>query len=155
MMKIRLVAVVCLFLMVNSFAQEKAAETKSAVLPSPDTAACEARSRKIWEDFKNRNKAALAATLAEGFRALEEGANGFADSQGYLSTVDEFVLKSYELSDYATVRLSSDAVLVNYHARYEGVSGGETTQGNAGFSEVWVRRGNHWKIQYLQETYWK
>lgn len=154
-MKFRLIAVACLFLIVNSFAQEKAPEHKPAALPSADAAAWEARSRKIWEDFKNHNKAVLAATLAEGFRALEEGANGFADSKGYLSTVDEFVLKSYELSDYGTVRLGDDAVLVNYHARYEGVSGGETTQGNAGFSEVWVRRGNHWKIQYLQETYWK
>lgn len=154
-MKFHLVAVVCLLLTLSSFAQEKSAENNPAALQNTDTAGCEARSRKIWEDFKNHNKAALAATLADGFRALEEGANGFADAKGYLSTLDDFELKSYDLSDYTAVRLGSDSFLVNYHARYEGVSAGQTTQGNSGFSEVWVRRSGHWKIQYLQETYWK
>jgi hypothetical protein len=153
--KFRLFALVCLLLTLNAAAQEKAPENRPAASQNPATAACEARSRKLWEDFKNRNKTALAATLADGFRALEEGANGFSDANGYLSTLDDFELKSYNLSDYAAVRLGSDAFLVNYHARYEGVSAGQATQGNSGFSEIWIRRGGLWKIQYLQETYWK
>jgi hypothetical protein len=158
-MKFCLVAVACLLLSLNAPAQkqvpQKAEENKPSASLNPDTAAWEARSHKLWEEFKKRNKAALSATLAEGFRVLEEGANGFADANGYLSTIDDFELKSYDLSDYKVVRLGSDAFLLNYHARYEGKSAGETTQGNAGFSEVWVRRGGSWKIQYLQETYWK
>jgi hypothetical protein len=154
-MKFHLVALVCLLLTLNAAAQEKAPQNKPSASQNPDTAACEARSRKLWEDFKNRNKTALASTLAHGFRALEEGANGFAEADGYLSTLDDFELKSYDLSDYTALRLGSDAFLVNYHAHYEGVSAGQTAQGNSGFSEVWVRRGGLWKIQYLQETYWK
>jgi hypothetical protein len=154
-MKFRLTVILCLFLTVNALAQEKALANKLSARLNPDAAAAEARSRKLWQDFKNRNKTALAAILADGFRALEEGANGFADAKEYLSTLDDFELKSYDLSDYAATPLGADSVLVNYHARYEGVSGKETTQGNAGFSEVWVRRDEKWKIQYLQETYWK
>jgi hypothetical protein len=151
------IAIACLFLTLNVPAQEKVqekAQEKASPSPTTDAASAEARSRKIWEDFKKRDKAALSATLAEGFRALEEGAN-FTDAKEYLSTVDEFELKSYDLSDYTVTPLGRDTVLINYHARYEGVSGGETSQGNAGFSEVWVRRGGSWKIQYLQETYVK
>jgi hypothetical protein len=154
-MKFYLTVILCLFLTGNALAQEKAPANKLSARLNPVAAAAEARSRKLWADFKNRNKTALMAILADGFRALEEGANGFADAKGYLSTLDDFELKSYDLSDYAITPLGADAVLVNYHARYAGASGGETTQGNAGFSEVWVRRAGKWKIQYLQETYWK
>lgn len=153
-MRFHLVAVVCLFLTLSALTQEKEQQKKGSTSQNPTAAASEARSRKVWEDFKNRNKTALAATLAEGFRALEEGAN-FSDATQYLSGLDDFELKSYELTDYVVRPLARDAVLLNYHARYEGVSGGETSKGNAGFSEVWVRRGDKWELQYLQETYVK
>jgi hypothetical protein len=152
------VALACLLLTMGALAQEKAQEkgqqNKPSAAQSPEAVSAEARSRKIWEDFKKRDKAALSATLAEGFRALEEGAN-VADAKEYLSTVDDFELKSYDLGDYTVTPLGREAVLINYHSHYEGTSAGETTQGNSGFSEVWVRRDGKWKIQYLQETYVK
>lgn len=151
---LRLGAIVCLFLTLSALAQEKTQPRKTSTSQNLDAAASEARSRKVWEDFKHRNKAALAATLAEGFRALEEGGN-FSDATQYLSTLDDFELKSYDLRDYVVKPLGRDSVLLNYHARYEGASGGETSKGNAGFSEVWVRRGAKWELQYLQETYVK
>jgi hypothetical protein len=157
-MTFRPIAVSCLLLIViiSAAAQEAAQRngTQNKAVAA-ETAATEARSRKIWEDFRSRNKTALAATLAEGFRGLEEGGDGFFDAKAYLSTVDEFELKGYTLSDYTITPLASGAVLVNYHARYDGVSAGQTSQGNAGFSEIWVRRGGNWKLQYLQETYVK
>lgn len=152
-MRFRLIAVLCLLFAVNALAQEKAQPGKLGMIPNPE--AYVARSHKVWEDFRTRNKAALAATLADGFQALEEGGNSFFDAKQYLSTVDEFELKSYTLSDYMVVPLAAGSVLVHYHAVYEGVTGTETTQANAGFSEVWVRRGNSWKLQYLQETYFR
>lgn len=139
----------------NVLSQEKAQLKKPATSSNADTAACEARSRQIWEDFRNHNKAALAATLADGFRALEEGGDGFFDAKAYLSTLDGFELKGYTLSDFTITPLGTGAVLINYRAVYEGAADGQTTQGNAGFSEVWVRRGGNWKLQYLQETYVK
>lgn len=154
-MKFRLFVVACLLVTINASTQEKAQQKNAAASPDLDSAASEARSRKVWEDFKNRNKTALSATLAEDFRALEEGGSGFFGAKEYLSTLDEFELKSYDLSDYLVIPLGSGAVLINYHARYEGAEAGETTKGNAGFSEVWVRRDGNWKLQYLQETYVK
>jgi outer membrane lipoprotein-sorting protein len=158
-MRFRFITVACLLLTLSicTFAQEKTQNQKKTAAASlnSETAACEARSRRLWEDFRNRNKADLAATLGAGFRALEEGESDFSDTKGYLSTLDEFELKSYVLSDYTVTLLGTGAVLVDYHARYEGVAAGQTTQGNSGFSEVWVRRGGNWKIQYLQETYLK
>lgn len=156
-MKFRSVALACLLLTLNGLPQEKALEKdhpkKPEVWLNADTAAAEARSRKLWEDFRNRNKTAISAILAENFRALEEGGDGFVDAKAYLSTLDGFELKGYVLSDFTITALGSGAVLINYHAVYEGASAGESTHGNAGFSEIWVHRGGNWKLQYLQETY--
>jgi uncharacterized protein DUF4440 len=150
--RIHLVAIACLLLTLNALAQEKVPQKTPAASLNADTAATEAHSRKLWEDFRTRNKTALSATLADGFRGIEEGGD-FFDAKGYLSALDGFELKSYVLSDYVATPLGTGAVLINYHANYEGAAAGETTHGNAGFSEVWVRRGNNWKLQYLQETY--
>jgi hypothetical protein len=152
-MRFRPAVVACLLLTLSALSQEKAPLNKPTTSAKADAAACEARSRKIWEDFRNRNKTALAATLAEGFRALEEGGDGFSDAKAYLSTLDGFELKGYSLSDYTITPLAAGAILINYHAVYQGSADGQTTQGNAGFSEVWVHRGSNWKLQYLQETY--
>lgn len=140
-------AFVCILLTFSALAQQSPA-------PKPEITPAEARSRKLWEDYKNRDKAALKTTLDENFRALEEGGDFFGAAD-YISSLDGFELKSYDLNDYKVVALGADSVLLTYHARYEGASGGETTHGNAGFSEVWVRHGKTWKIQYLQETYVK
>jgi hypothetical protein len=149
------IAVACLLPSPNLLCQEKAQLNKPTASANAEAAACEARSRKIWEDFRNRKKTALAATLADGFRALEEGGDGFFDAKAYLSTLDGFELKGYTLSDYTITPLVPGAILINYHAVYEGAADGQSTQGNAGFSEVWVHRGGNWKLQYLQETYVK
>ena len=153
-MKFRVVAVACLLLALNAFAQEKSLQNKAGGSQTALTAAAEDRSRKLWEDYRNRDKAALSATLAESFRGLEEGGD-FFDAQAYISSLDDFELKGYTLSDYTVIPLQTGAVLINYHGSYEGATAGQTTQGNAGFSEVWVRHGNSWKLQYLQETYLK
>lgn len=154
-MRFRPVAFIVLLLSLSALSQEKTSLNKPTASANADAAACEARSRKVWEDFRNRNKTALAATLAEGFRALEEGGDGFVDAKAYLATLDGFELKGYTLSDYTITPLVTGAVLINYHAVYEGAADGQSTQGNAGFSEVWVHRGGNWKLQYLQETYVK
>lgn len=150
-MRFPLAVVACMFFSLISVAQEKAQPASSS---NSDQTTCESHSRELWADYKARDQAALTATLAEGFRAIEEGAD-FFDAKAYISGLDGFELKSYTLSDYTVISLAHDACLVNYHARYEGVSAGEKSQATAGFSEVWVRRGGVWKIQYLQETYVK
>jgi hypothetical protein len=158
-MRFRLIAAVCLcwtcFAVAQQNTQAQVASKKLAQGGIPDASDHVARSRKVWENFRSHNKTALAATLADGFQALEEGGSGFFGAKEYLSTLDDFDLKSYNLTDYMVTPLAAGAVLIHYHAVYEGVSGGATTKGNAGFSEIWVRQKNdgNWKIQYLQETY--
>lgn len=132
-------------------AQEKqpAAKTGSA---SPQL---EARVRKLWESFKNKDKAALSSMLDDRFRLFEEGLSAIGDKKAEVNAVDEFELLSYTLSDFTVKPIAPNAALVTYSAQYEGKSGGEVSKSKSVFGEIWVRAGNEWKALYMQETYMK
>ena len=130
-------------------AQEKSVKPNAAAPP------LEAKERKLWEDFKNKDKAGLSALLDDDFRQFEEGQTTFGDKMTEVNAVDEFELVSYTLSDFTVKSLGSNATLVTYIAQYEGKSGGEASKAKSVFAEVWIRKGNEWKDLYMQETYVK
>jgi hypothetical protein len=148
-MKIIVMAIACSLLLTTvATAQEKAA-TRS----TPDAPALEAKVRKVWEDFKNKNKESLGAPLADGFRVVEEGTSGFADKKADIATVDELELVSYTLKDFTVKPLGSQTALVTYVAHYESRSGGQIAKADSIFGEVWIHEGSDWKALYEQETY--
>jgi hypothetical protein len=152
-MKIILVAVAVLLL---SFASAAAAQDKQQAAKSGTaTSQLEARERKLWEAFKNKDKAALSAMLDGGFRQFEEGLSAFGDKKAEVNAVDEFELLSYTLSDFTIKSLGPNSALVTYIAQYEGKTGAETSKAKSVFGEVWIRDGNEWKDLYMQETYVK
>jgi len=117
--------------------------------------AIEAKVRKLWEDFKSKNKQGLGSVLAEEFREMEEGASGFGDKKAEVAMVDEFELTSFLLKDFTVKSLGPNSALVTYSAHYESKSGGQTQKADSIFGEVWVHQGNDWKALYIQETYLK
>lgn len=129
-------------------AQEKPAPKSNASEP-----VLEAKVRKVWEDFKNKNKESLGAALADNFRMFEEGTSGFGDKKTDIATVDELELVSYTLKDFTVKSLGPRAALVTYVAHYESKSGGQIAKADSVFGEVWTHEGNDWKALYLQETY--
>ena len=148
-MKIIVMAVACWILLTTVVA----AQEKPATNATASASALEAKVRKVWQDFKNKNKESLGAALDDGFRVVEEGTNGFGDKKTDISTVDELELISYTLTDFTVKPLGSRAALVTYVAHYESKSGGQTAKANSVFGEVWTREGNDWKALYVQETY--
>jgi hypothetical protein len=153
-MKRALIAVAVLLL---SVAGAAAAQEKQPAKSNPGVPPLEAKERKLWEDFKNKDKAGLAALLDDGFRQFEEGQSTFGDKKAEVNAVDEFELVSYTLSDFTVKSLGPNAALVTYIAQYEGKSGSEASKAKSVFAEVWIRKGkdNDWKDLYMQETYVK
>ena len=120
-----------------------------------DAAPVEAQVRKLWEAFKNKDKATLSSLLDDNFRMFEEGLTTFGDKKAEVNGPDEYELLSYTLTDFAVKPIGADAALVTYNAQYEGKSGGEVLKGKSIFGEVWIRSGGKWKSFYMQETYVK
>jgi hypothetical protein len=147
-MKTIVIAVACFLSLASAPAQER----KHAGTSTADATALETKVRKVWQDFKNKNKESLAATLADGFREVEEDGSGFGDKTAELAMIDEYELKSYTLKDFKVRPLGNDSALVTYLAHYEGKSGGQPIEANTAYGEVWINQGNDWKLLYVQET---
>ena len=145
------VAVLLLSFAGAATAQEKQPEAK----PGSASPQLEARVRKLWESFKNKDKAALSGMLDDRFRLFEEGLSAIGDKKAEVNAVDEFELLNYTLSDFTIKPIAPNAALVTYTAQYEGKSGGEVSKSKSVFGEVWIRAGNEWKAFYMQETYMK
>ena len=146
-MKTTLIATACLFLLTIATAQQQPASKSTNGAPS-----LEPNVRKLWADFKAKNKPALAAELADSFREMEEGGSGFGDKKAEIASVDEFDLQSYTLKDFTVKPLGAHTALVTYTAHYEGKSGGQMSKSDSIFGEVWVHEANDWKALYIQET---
>jgi hypothetical protein len=128
---------------------------KPVAKTAPVAPVIEAKVRKLWEDFKSKNKQGLGSALAEEFREMEEGASGFGDKKAEVAMVDEFELTSFLLKDFTVKSLGTNSALVTYSAHYESKSGGQTQKADSIFGEVWIHQGNDWKALYIQETYLK
>ena len=148
-MKMLLTAFACLLFITPAVTAQ---EMKPAAKPTAITPALEPKVQKVWENFKAKNKAALGASLAEGFREMEEGGSGFGDKKAEIASVDEFELTSYVLKDFVVKPLGTNSALVTYSAHYEGKTGGQVQKSDSIFGEVWVHEGNDWKALYIQET---
>jgi hypothetical protein len=148
-MKLIFAAVACLIFLPSAVL----AQEKQSAKPNPNAVVLEAKVRKVWEDFKNKNKDSLGAALADGLRVVEEGTSGFGDKKADLATVDELELISYTLKDFTVKSLGPRAALVTYVAHYESKSGGQMAKADSVFGEVWIHEGNDWKALYVQETY--
>ena len=141
------------FAVLLSLATSAAAQDKPpAAGPKPLAAQLEASVRKLWEAFKNKDKAAVESLLDDRFREVEEGATGFGDKKAEAAMVDEFEITTYTLKDFKITPLGPNSALVNYLAHYEGKAGGESINTNTAYGEVWVGGGKGWKALYVQET---
>jgi hypothetical protein len=145
------VAALLLSFVATAAAQQKPQAIKSGTVPRQ----IEAQVRKLWEAFKNKDKATLSALLDDGFRQFEEGLTTFGDKKTEVNSVDDFELLSYTLSDFTVKSTAPNTALVTYIAQYEGKTGGEVSKAKSIFGEVWIHSGNEWKALYMQETYVK
>ena len=152
-MKRTLVVVAALLLSfpTTAIAQQESQAIKSGTVPRQ----IEAQVRKLWEAFKNKDKATLSALLDDDFHLFEEGLSTIGDKKTEVNAVDEFELISYTLSDFTVKSTAPNTALVTYIAQYEGKAGGEVSKAKSVFGEVWIRSGNEWKNLYMQETYIK
>ena len=140
------IAMVCVVMLAAASAQS------SKQHAAPPAKALEAKVRKAWEDYKNKNKDGFAAILADGFREVEEGGTGFADKKAVVDGIDQFDISQYTLKDFDVKAIGSNGALITYVAEYSGKYAGEPRHSKTAYGEVWTKHGNEWKAIYAQET---
>lgn len=141
-----LITATCLVMLASAWAQQQTQATPAR----PPASALEAKVRRAWEDFKNKNKSGFAAILADGFAEVEDDGGGSRNAKAEVAEIDEFNLDQYTLKDFKIKPIGADGALVTYMAEY--TVSGQSVHQKAAYGEVWVRRGSDWKLLYVQET---
>lgn len=154
-MKSLLISLACLFVFATASAQDQkkpmAAKTASGAHSSL-AAVLEPKTRKAWEDYKDRSKEAFAAILAPGYAAVTNEADGIFGKDTELSEMNHFTLAKYDLKDFKVSPLGSSAALVTYTAEYSGSYDNAPINIKTAYGEVWTKVGNDWKLLWTQET---
>src|SRR5579859_2858256 len=99
-MKKLLALLCCACVMVAASAQEKPSAVKGDSASSSTEKILETKIRKVWEDYKIRNKPGLGSALAADFREVTDGADGIFGKETEFSEMEKFTLSHYELSTF-------------------------------------------------------
>jgi len=148
-----LITTACLLLGVAMQAQGQSAGATSTQAGNPATAnILETKIRKAWADYKNRDKKAFAAILADGFAEVTNEAEGSFGEEAELGEMDHFNLVRFELKDFKYRPIGNGGALMTYTAEYGGSYDNAPLQMRAIYGEVWVKQGGEWKLLWVQET---
>lgn len=110
-----------------------------------------AKEKQIWDALKNKNHEDFAKMLASDFVYVSSDA--VADKAGTINGLKEFAPTEVTLSDWKSVVLHDDAVVLTYTVDAKGTAGGQPLPpGLLRASSAWVKRGAEWLAVYHQDT---
>jgi hypothetical protein len=154
-MKRMLIGMACLLMLVTASAQEqtkRASAQRAAEKNASGATVLETKIRKAWEDYKNRNKEAFAAILADGFGEVTNDAEGIFGKDTELAEMDHFSLSHYDLRDFKFRPVGNSGAVMTYTAEYSGTYADAPLQMKTIYGEVWLKVGGDWKLLWVQET---
>ncbi len=101
----------------------------------------------------DKDAAILDRSLAEDMIFIR-GSGRVADKKSFLDgfTAPDFRLEPFEIKDHAFTELSPDVVVASGEVTLKGIDGKEAFAEHIRFSDVWARRGDGWKVVYIQVT---
>jgi hypothetical protein len=124
-------------------AKSSASPAKTA---EPSTGIDQAANEKmVWDTLKRKDYAAFASFLDDA--QVEVEAEGVTDKAGTVKGVQMFDASKYELSNFKTVKIDSNASLVTYVAKPSGPKAVP-----ARHSTIWVNRDGKWRALFHQGT---
>jgi hypothetical protein len=148
------VAVLTLSLALSLLAQSPGTQASKKPEVSSASAAkiIESKIRQLWQDFKERKKDAYAAGLTDDNTAVWADGKGIRDKAAAVKDMDSFALDSYSLSNFKITPLGTNAAMATYGAKVVGAVDGQKLNLNLAVTEVWVKRGGHWKELRYHES---
>lgn len=129
----------------NTTATPKAATTNAA------DSEVAVKEREIWDNIRKKDAAAFGAMLADDF--VYVSSDGVHNKAATVEGVKQIDATDITFSDWKTVMLDKDAMVVTYTINMKGKSGGQPippTPIRAG--SVWVNRGGKWVGVFHQDT---
>lgn len=108
------------------------------------------REKQLWDALKNRDHDAFGKMLSDD--AIYVSSDVIGDKAATVNGVKNFAPTEITLSDWKTLALDADAVIVTYTVNAQGTSGGQPLPpGALRASTAWVKRGGEWVAVYHQD----
>lgn len=137
----------------NANANATTANSNASLSPASGGAIAEAvtaKEKQLWDALKNRDHDAFGKMLADDMTYISSDVVG--DKAATINGVKNFAPTELNLSDWKTVVLDEDAVVVTYTVDAKGTSGGEPIPpGAMRASTVWMKRGAEWVAVFHQD----
>lgn len=108
--------------------------------------------RQAWQYWKDKNKEAFAKIVADDVIQVEDNGRGPRDKQATLADMESEDIHKYLLSDFKFTPLGAGAALETYKAVVDATAEGQKMHVAVAIVEVWIKRGNGWKLLHYQET---
>jgi hypothetical protein len=110
-----------------------------------------AKEKQLWDALKNRDHDAFAKMLSSDSVYVSNDVVG--DKAATVNGVKEFAPTEVNFSDWKSVVLDKDAVVVTYTVEARGTGGGQPLPpGAMRASTAWVKRGAEWLAVYHQDA---
>lgn len=125
----------------------------------PDNQALIEKSKAVLEAVKAKDVQTVNGLLAQNFRSVDLAGN-FGSREELLAAAHEGFLKDFLFYNPQTFRIDNDSILVSYNsavslsdAMLEQLAEDNLTWPRySKVSDVWVRQGGDWKLQFEQIT---
>jgi hypothetical protein len=115
------------------------------------TAAVTAKEKQLWDALKNKDHEAFAKMLSSDSVYVSSDVVSF-DKAATVNGVKDFAPSEVNLSEWKSVMLDEDAVVVTYTLNVKGTAGGQPIPAGAmRASTAWVKRGGEWLAVYHQD----
>ncbi len=119
--------------------------------PSPAVADLAEQDRQAYEAIKRKDWDAFAAMLAD--EQLLVTGDGVHDKAATVEGLKKLDIREYSLSDFKTINVAPDVVVVTFTARGSIVMDGKALpEVSSRESTAWVKRGDKWLSAYHQDT---
>jgi hypothetical protein len=110
-----------------------------------------AKEKQLWDTLKNRDHDAFAKMMASD--SVYVSSDGVFDKTATVNGLKPFAPTEVNFSDWKTVVLDEDAVVVTYTLNVKGTSDGQPLPpGALRASTAWVKRGAEWLAIYHQDS---
>jgi hypothetical protein len=108
------------------------------------------RETAVWNAVKAKRMSEFKASMSPDFVGMY--AFGRHDRAAELQVVREQTLRSFAISNFRTVMVDPDDMLMTYTADVKGIDGGESFSGRYWNTTLWHRPGGKWLTIYHGEA---
>jgi len=109
-----------------------------------------AKEKSLWEAFKKKDPKPFERNLTAD--ALQIDGTGLTTKADVVKSIPDCDVKDYSLSNFKTVKVDSNVMVLTYKATVHATCGGQAAPENIMAASVWVNRGGKWVASFHQET---